>query len=397
MQYVFLMFMVLFFSAARADEQPLLFGMSTALSGPADELGIGMRDGVMTAFDRSNRSGGIQGRPLKLKVLDDAYEPRQTSHNVQALASDPELLAIVGNVGTPTAIAALPIIREQKILFYSPFTGAGLLRRTPPERYVINYRASYAEETAEMVNALVSIGGLRPQQIAFFTQRDGYGDAGFYGGIKALRQHGLKNELEVQHVRYERNTLAVENALADLLYADELPRAIIIVGAYAPAAKFIRLARESGVDALMLNVSFVGSQALANALDSTAGNILVTQVVPHPGSKKLPVVNEYLTDLALYDAKLRPSFVSLEGYLAGRMLTHGLARLEVAPDRENMIDALESLGRFKLGLGYELQLNPEKHQASHRIWPTRLSGLGVVPFEWSDIGLLLEKDESLHD
>ena len=251
-----------------------------------------------------------------------------------------------------------------------------------------------------MVDAMIDIGGLEPQQIAFFTQRDGYGDAGFYGGIEALRRHGLENELEVQHVRYERNTLAVENALADLLYSESLPKAIIIVGAYNPVAKFIRLARDSGIDALMLNVSFVGSQPLLTALRSPVnglrnptGNILVTQVVPHHNNQTLPVVAQYLEDLAQYDASLKPSFGSLEGYLAGRVLIRALKYLEETPNRTNLVDALEGLGKFDLGLDYILELSPENHQASQRVWPTLLTDQGVAHFEWSEIGRLLSDDK----
>jgi branched-chain amino acid transport system substrate-binding protein len=248
-----------------------------------------------------------------------------------------------------------------------------------------------------MVEALVAAGGLEPRQIAFFTQRDGYGDAGYYGGIKALKKHGLKSELEITHVRYERNTLAVENAVADLLYTDPLPRAIIIVGAYAPAARFIELARESGIDALMLNVSFVGSQSLAESIKKPDDKVLVTQVVPPPNDQAVPIVKAYLGDLRRYDPALHPSFVSLEGYLAGRVLISALERLGVTPNRETLIDALEGLGRFDPGLGYPLVLSPEAHQASHRVWPTRLAGRHVVPFNWSKIGSLLGKDKSDND
>lgn len=237
-----------------------------------------------------------------------------------------------------------------------------------------------------MVDALIMTGGLKPRQIAFFTQRDAYGDAGYYGGIRALKNHGLKDELEITHVRYERNTLAVENALADLLYADPLPRAIIIVGTYAPAAKFIALARDNGIDALMLNVSFVGSQPLADNLRKPDDKVLITQVVPHPGDSSIPIVAEYLSDLGRYDKKLRPSFGSLEGYLAGRVLIRAIETMKAPPDRESLIDALEGLGRFDPGLGYSLELGPREHQASHRVWSTRLSGRKIVPFDWSDIG-----------
>ena len=131
---------------------------------------------------------------------------------MRRLIEEQRVLAVVGNVGTPTAIAAVPIALEARTLFFGAFTGAGVLRKEPPDRYVINYRASYAEETAAMVRALVAIAHITPEEIAFFTQRDGYGDAGFAGGIAALTQHGLKDPATVAHGRYERNTLDVEKA-----------------------------------------------------------------------------------------------------------------------------------------------------------------------------------------
>ena len=184
---------------------------------------------------------------------------------------------MIGNVGTPPAIAAVPIVNRSHVPFYGAFTGAGILRRIPTDRYVINYRASYAEETAAMVQALLTYGQLKPEEIAFFTQRDAYGDSGFVGGIAALKKNGLKNEAQITHARYERNSLAVENGLADILLAKPEPKAVIIVGTYAPAAKFIRLARSYGLHSLFLNVSFVGA-----APRITSYNVCYTKLLRSP-------------------------------------------------------------------------------------------------------------------
>jgi ABC-type branched-subunit amino acid transport system substrate-binding protein len=379
---------------AESENSDLLFGMSTALSGPASALGSNMREGFLAAFERRNRDGGWRGKKLRLWVLDDRYEPRLTVQNMRQLVADPQLLAIVGNVGTPTAIAALPIIAEEKILFYAPFTGAGVLRRQPPSRYVINYRASYAEEVAAMVDALVEVGGLELSDIAFFTQRDGYGDAGFYGGVKALKRHGLMDESSLLHVRYERNTLAVENALADILFAEHQPKAVIVVGAYAPVAKFIRLARKLQLNSLFLNVSFVGSRPLRKALGANIDGVIVTQVVPHPETSQLMIVQEYRNDLATLGPALQPSFGGLEGYVAGRIILKALDSLNGDPKRESLVDALEALGEFDLGIGRSLHLDKTRHQASHRVWPTLLSRQGFVPFSWNNITELLKAEGS---
>ena len=387
----FLVCPTILFAKEPKDTGEIVLGMSTALSGPAADLGKNMQRGVLTGLDRVNRTGGVKGRQLRLIALDDGYEPTRTAPNMRRLIEKEQVLAVIGNVGTPTAIAAIPIANEQKTLFFAPFTGAGVLRKTPPDRYVINYRASYAEETAAMIDALIKIGHLKPKEIAFFTQRDGYGDAGFVGGIAALKRHGLKDENAVVHARYERNTLAVENALANIIFlSSPPPRAVIMVGAYAPCAKFITLAKESGMEALFLNVSFVGSAPLARELGNVAPHVIVTQVVPHPQEKDLPIVREYHEDLQKMDQSATPTFGSLEGYIAARIFVKALENVQGQPTRENVIDALEGLKTFNMGLEKPLHLTVKKHQASHRVWPTILRNGQFVSFKWKDISKVLK-------
>jgi len=389
-QVLFVLYVLLVLSPA-AFAEDILLGMSTALSGPTAQLGTAMRDGVLLGLERANKEGGIQGRRLRLLVLDDGYEPTRTAPNMRRLIEEEKVLAVIGNVGTPTAIASLPLVRKHDIPFMAPFSGAGVLRQEPPEKYVFNFRASYAEEIAAMVDALLTHGGLQPRDIAFFTQRDGYGDAGYTGGFAALKRHGLTDERQVLHVRYPRNTLAVENALADILLTERAPRAIIMVGAYAPCAKFIRLARESGLHSLFLSVSFVGGEFLAEELGSAGDDVLVTQVVPHPLTGTAPVVREYRDDLAAA-GESAPGYVGLEGYISARLLVKALKGLEAPPSREGIAQALEGLGAFDIGLGLPLHLNPDDHQASHHVWVTRMKNGRLRPFKWDEIGSLLGRE-----
>ncbi|NNL67044.1 MAG: ABC transporter substrate-binding protein [Myxococcales bacterium] len=363
--------------------------MSTALTGPAADLGSNMRAGVLAAFAEANARGGVHGRKLELTVLDDGYEPDRAAPNMRTLVEDPSVLGIIGNVGTPTAIAAIPIANESRTLFFGAFTGAGVLRRVPPDRYVINFRASYAEETAAMVDALVTTAGLRPGEIGFFTQRDGYGDSGFRGGIEALKRHGLESEHGVAHGRYERNTLAVEGALAEILRTDPPPRAVIMVGAYAPCARFIELADEYGLDARFLNVSFVGSASLARELGARGDGVVITQVVPHPEAD-YPLVRAYRA--AAVHGDLPATFGALEGYAAARTLILALRQATPPLGREQVVDALEALGSFDVGIGRQLHLSAQDHQASHRVWPTVIRGGEVVPMEWEELAPAFARD-----
>ncbi len=379
---------------ARAAESALpaeiVLGMSTALSGPAADLGKDMRLGVQAGLERANRAGGVRGRKLRLIALDDGYEPSRTAPNMRQLIEKDRVLAVIGNVGTPTAIAAIPIANEQKTLFFAAFTGAGVLRNTPPDRYVINFRASYAEETGAMIDQLIGVAKLKPGEIAFFTQRDGYGDAGFAGGVAALKRHGIKEEKAILHVRYERNTLAVENAVAALVFAEPPPRAVVMVGAYAPCAKFIKLVHEAGLKALFLNVSFVGSNPLAAELGKLPARVIVTQVVPHPLATEVAIIRDYHADLQAFAPAAKPGFGDLEGYIAARVLALALEKINGPPTREAIVDALEALGQFDIGLGEPLKLGPKDHQACHRVWVTTLRDGAFVQFPWAGLSELLE-------
>jgi ABC-type branched-subunit amino acid transport system substrate-binding protein len=369
---------------APPDEGSIVLGMSTALTGPTAILGINMRTGVLSAIEEVNRRGGIKGHKLGLIALDDGYEPSRTAPNMRRLVEQERVLTVIGNVGTPTAVAAIPIANANKTPFFGAFTGAGVLRKTPPDRYVINYRASYAQETMSMVDALITRGGLKPREIAFFTQRDAYGDAGFSGGIAALKAHGFDDENAVVHSRYERNTSAVENALADILLANPKPRAVIMVGAYNPCAAFILLAKQSGLDVMFLNVSFVGAEALAEKLGHHGDGVIVTQVVPHFDAD-LPIVTDYRKALRAWSSYAKPTFGSLEGYIAARILCQALETIEGPFHQEAVIKALEGLGEFDIGLGEQLRLGSDDHQACQRVWPTVIRNGKIVPFEWEEL------------
>jgi branched-chain amino acid transport system substrate-binding protein len=366
----------------------IVLGMSTALTGSVENLGKGMQRGVLAGLERANRNGGVRGRKLRLIALDDGYEPSRTALNVRQLIEKDNVLAIIGDVGTPTAIVAIPLANDQKTLYFAPFSGGPVLRHVPPDRYVINFRAGYAEEAGAMVDALIDVGGLKPEEIAFFTQRDSYGDAGFTVGLTALQRHGLKNPSTVLHVGYGRNTLAVESAVANLLMAENPPRAVVMVGACAPCAKFIKLCRDSDLSPIFLSVSFVDSNALAAAMGKTNAHIIVTQVVPYPSDKSVPIVGEYQADLKAMEPSAAAGFVDLEGYIAARILTLALEKSRGSLTREAVVYALEGLGKFDVGLGVTLFLSRTEHQASHQVWPTLLKEGRFVPFQWREIRAL---------
>jgi branched-chain amino acid transport system substrate-binding protein len=359
-------------------DSEILFGISAPFTGAAKELGNQMKLGIQTAFNLANDAGGIDGRQAKLVVADDGYEPTRTAETMKQLYDKQQVFGFVGNVGTPTAVVALPYALEHHALFFGAFTGADLLRRDPPDRYVFNYRASYAEETDAVVRYLVTIRHLRPEQIAVFAQHDAFGDAGFAGVAKAMR--ALRgDDSAILRLAYERNTVDVDNAVAGLRTHKTPIKAVVMVAAYRAAAKFIEKTRDLYPGMIYTNVSFVGSTALASELmllgPRYASGVIVTQVVPAVDSYASAIL-KYKTALAKYFPGEAPDYVSLEGYVDGTLLLEGLKRAGPQPDTEKLVDGLESLRNFDMGLGTLISFSQSEHQGSHKVWATQLDAHG---------------------
>jgi branched-chain amino acid transport system substrate-binding protein len=352
------------------------FGISAPLSGPSKDLGQQMRFGIETAFRQANDAGGVNGRVLRLVAADDGYEPARTAETVKQLYDKDQVFGFIGNVGTPTAMVSAPFALDHRMLFFGAFTGASVLRRDPPDRYVFNYRASYAEETDAVVRYLVKIRRLKPDQIAVFAQQDSFGDAGFAGVSKAMRTLRGGDGGFILRISYARNTVDVDNAIAQLKAHKTPIKAVVMVATYRAAAKFIEKTHDAYPGLIYSNVSFVGSTSLRDELmllgpKYTAG-IIVTQVVPAVDGYS-SLVLQYKTSLAKYFGGEAPDYVSLEGYVAAQVLIEALKRAGPEPDTEKVVDALEAMRDFDLGLGAMISYGKSEHQGSHKVWGTQLN------------------------
>jgi branched-chain amino acid transport system substrate-binding protein len=339
----------------------IVFGQVAALDGPAAALGRGMREGLRAAFDEVNRAGGIKGHQLDLVSLDDGYEPTRAITMAKRLIEEDKVFALVGSVGTPTSAAVQPIATEAGIPFIGAFTGAEFLS-DPYKPSVINLRASYFLETEAMVAHLTEDLGVT--RIAIFYQDDGFGQAGLAGVKRALarRQMTLVGE-----GTYERNTTAVKRGLLSIKMSK--PEAVIMIGAYKPCAEFIKLARQTKLDAVFVNISFVGSDALAKELGPVGAGVVVTQVVPLPADRSVGVVAHYQAALAASDPNATPGFVSLEGYMVGSLVAMALDKITGSITRQTLLDVVMNDGSFDLG-GFKLVYGPGKNRGSDRVFLT---------------------------
>ncbi len=359
-------------------DREIRFGIAAPFSGSSKELGRQMKLGIDTAFNRVNDAGGVEGRMLKLISADDGFEPTRTADAMKQLYEKDQVFGMIGNVGTATAAVALPYALDRRMLFFGAFTGANVIRHDPPDRYVFNYRASYAEETDAAVRYFVKMRRIPPRQIAVFAQQDAGGDAGFAGVAKSFRSLGASDS-GILRLNYQRNTVDVDDAV-NQLKAQRVPiKAVVMISAYRPAAKFIEKTRDLFPGMLYSNISFVGSTVLADELmllgPRYAAGAIVTQVVPAVSGYS-SIVLEYKNALAKYFPGEAADYVSLEGYVAANVLIEALKRTGPQLDTEKLIDVLENMRDLDLGLGASLGFGRAEHQASHKIWGTALDETG---------------------
>ncbi len=344
------------------------FGQSAALMGGNATLGMGMQAGITAAFEEANRNGGVNGRTLKLTTMDDRYEPDLAFERTLRLIDNEQVFALIGSVGTPTSRAALPLASSRGVPFVGPFTGAQFLRDDDLTN-VLNVRASYHQETGAMVNRLVDAGYSR---VAVLYQNDSFGIDGLRGVEQALTAHDME---PVASWYYTRNSSAVLSAAFRIGEAE--PEAVIIIGAHAPATAIIEKLRENlGSETIFMNVSFVGSDQLADALGDDTANVYVTQVVPLPDGDSVPVLAKYRAALAALPDAPEPGFISLEGYLAGRLAIARLESCESNLNRECFLNVLSSSSSVSID-GVALQFGPDDNQGSDMVILTEIGTDGT--------------------
>lgn len=325
-----------------------------------------MREGLLASFEEANRAGGVNGRKLELKSIDDSYEPEKTIVATNKAIKEDKVFALVGAVGTPTSKAGQPIATAAKVPFIGPFTGAEFLRN-PFNRYVVNIRSSYFQETESWIEHLTNDLGIT--RIAILYQDDAFGLAGLSGVKKAMAKRDMSL---VAEGTFKRNTTAIKSALLEIMKGQ--PQAVVTVGPYKPIAEFIKLARQLKVDAAFVAISFVGSDSLAHELGNQGAGVIVSQVVPFPGDRSLPVVGSYQAALAAINPNAKPGFVSLEGYLVGQLVVEALKRLSGEPTREAFLNAVEG-SPFDLG-GVKLIFSSTQNQGSNQVYFTVLQADG---------------------
>jgi ABC-type branched-subunit amino acid transport system substrate-binding protein len=355
-------------------------GSSLPLTGHAGYLGTQTLRGAEAYIRHVNEGGGVHGRNIRIISYDDSYDPPRCLSNTQKLIIAGDIFALFCYVGTPTTVKVLPLLEEAGIPLVGMFTGANALRQ-PYNRYVVNIRASYYQETATAVRHLVEDLGIT--RIAVFYQYDAYGFDGLIGTELALKEYDLE---PVARGSYIRGTQNVTEGMDKIRLSGA--EAVVMIGTYDACARFISLADEVGYDPIFYNVSFVGAEELARRLGrETRPVVLMSQVVPPPQANGgNTAAAEYVRLLARYFPSDTPSFVGLEGFLNAKIMVEALRRAGRQLTREGLISAIESIRDYELGPGMSITYGPGDRQGLERVYFTRLREGRFVPFtDWHSL------------
>ena len=351
-------------------DNEITIGSSLALGGHAGYLGTQTIHGAMSYINYINEKGGVHGRKITVITYDDGYDPSKCIYYTQKLIIEDKVFCLFCYVGTPTTVNIIPLVEEAKIPLIGMFTGANALRN-PFNRYLINVRASYYQETEAAVNYMVDDLGIK--KVAVFYQYDAYGFDGLKGTELALKKYNLT---PVSTGTYIRGTLEVEEGVKKI--SGSGAEAVVMIGTYDPCAKFIRVSRDQGFNPLFINVSFVGAEELARKLGDAGEGVIVTQVVPPPemisGAHLLRGAKEYARRLKKYYPQDKPNFVGLEGYINAIILVEGLKRAGAYLTREKFINAIETITDFDLGIANKVSFSPTDHQGLERVYFTQIQG-----------------------
>jgi len=351
---------------AASGSGAIVLGQSAPFSGAAEQLGLQFHLGAQLYFEALNQKGGVNGRRIELRRLDDGYEPERCVANTKQFISE-GVFALFGYIGTPTSVAALPLATESRTPFFAPFTGAEVLR-DPFNRYAIHVRASYYDETAAIVRQTTTTG---IKKIAVFHQNDAYGKAGLEGVSRALKALNLQ---PVGLGTVERNSVDVSKAVHDIMA--QRPEAIVQISAYKSCAAFIREARKRGFAGNFFNVSFVGTQALLDELGADARGVAVSQVMPFPYAPVTALSGEYLAAVNAKQGRTA-NYSGIEGFVAAKVFTEAVRRAGANLSRDSFIGAVEGLRNVDLG-GFPLEFGPGKHTGSKFVELTLLTEDGRI-------------------
>jgi ABC-type branched-subunit amino acid transport system substrate-binding protein len=332
----------------------LVIGQSAPLTGANAELGNDIRNGALAYFAKVNAAGGVHGRKIELTTLDDGNQVPRAEANTKKLVEETGVFALFGYASATLSRPALPTVDKHGVPFVGPFTGADPMRVF--NKNVYNIRGSYAEELEKIVDHFESLG-IKRFSIVYYD--DVVGKENYAAVDRALK----KRNLQVVSVASFKDRAKPDIEAGVKEVAKGRPDVVILTTLYKATADFVRAAKSSGLSAQMASNSFPGASPLAKELGKDGAGVIVATVVPPPGKRSLPIVQEYQAAIEKQLGKKEYSFTSLESYIGAKVIVEALRRAGPKPTREAFMHALDGLKGYDTG-GYLVSFSPTDHNGS---------------------------------
>ena len=344
----------------------ILLGQAAGFTGSVAGTVKELTGGATAYFDWVNAKGGVHGRKIVLESIDDGFDPKKTPDAVQKLIVEKQVFALFLSRGTPTNEAAYPVLEKAKVPLIGPSTGA-MSMYNPPRRYLFPVRPSYHSEAAKIVSQLVSTGINR---IAVVYTDDSFGKDGLTGVVNAMKEHKLTPLVVASHPR---QTVKVEEAVAAIAKADV--QAVIMVTLVDAAVAFVKQMKKTAQSPLLVTLSNNSSNTFIKNLGEDGHGVAVSQVSPYPFYRTMPITKEF-HEAIKGRQDVAPSYASMEGYIAAKVIVEGLRRAGPRPTREKLIAALESMQRVDLG-GIDVTYGPDNRTGTQYIDLTIINRNGM--------------------
>jgi branched-chain amino acid transport system substrate-binding protein len=356
---ILMMFSFLSRAEIGVTENEILIGVVNPITGSIASSGLGLNAGVNVAVERINRGGGIHGRKIQIVHYDDVYEPAKTREFTNKLIDVDKVFALMTYNGSPTVIAALPIVVKADIPFLFPRAGDQKLR-TPTIKSVINLKPSYDSEMSILLNSALSIKG---KKVAIVYQPDALGDSLRAAAVQAIQEvPGYKSGKPFVAVAPIPRASPEDAAEAFKIVEAANPDVVVLAVSPPSAAPFVKLASDKKKKWTFVAGS--NNTLLGEKIPEVDADILIALGFPHPQLSDLKVVKDFLEDMKTLGKSEQINFLSIEGYLDMRMAEEALRRVGRNLTRSALISAFEDKP-FEVG-DYKVEWSKTNHAGTAR-------------------------------
>ncbi len=326
--------------AQGVSPRQILIGQSITLQGGKNEYGMAVMDGIHVQLLEANAQGGVNGRQIVLKTLDDDNKTSQAEANARSLIERDKVFVLFGAIEGGPSNAVMGITNQLQVPFFGPMAGSPTLRR-PHQPLVFPVRAEHREEFRVLLDYVRNTGGKR---VAFFRADSEVGLQHLENFQRICQELGLELALDLPF----KSDISDEQltAMARRIAAANL-QGVVNHGSAGVYEKLIRQTRALGSPTPFMGVNS-GSTQLARHLGELAQGMLFSQVVPSPWERKTELTRSYQDAFKRHRPGVDFSYGSLEGYMTAKALVTALRLAGPQPTRESFVQGVERAGALDL-------------------------------------------------